>query len=166
MTLVAPFSISRVLKAPRALVYEVNIKPEHLTHWMGADGFTGIHSSMDFRVGGVHHYGLRAPDGSEMWGKQVYREIVPNEKLVYLQAFSDRDGNLTRHPMAPTWPLEMLATTTFEDAGLGETKVTITWEPYDSDAAGNATFDAAREGMVHGFGGTFAKLDAYLASLQ
>lgn len=50
-----------------------------------------------------------------MWGKQVFREIVPNERLTFIQSFSDKDGNNTRHPMSPTWPLEMLATTTFED---------------------------------------------------
>ena len=51
-----------------------------------------------------------APDGSEMWGKFVYREITPPERMVFIVSFSDENGGTTRHPMAPTWPLEMLNT--------------------------------------------------------
>jgi uncharacterized protein YndB with AHSA1/START domain len=161
----APFTTSRELDAPRPLVFEVHTQPGHLLKWMGPDGFKGIHTAMDFRPGGSHHYGLEGPGGHEMWGKQVFREIEPERRLVYLQSFSDRAGGTARHPMAPTWPLEMLATTTFEDAGPGRTRVTISWLPHQSDAAGNATFDAARPGMEQGFGGMWSKLESYLASL-
>jgi uncharacterized protein YndB with AHSA1/START domain len=102
----------------------------------------------------------------EMWGRQVFREIVPDEKLVYVQSFSDKDGGITRHPMSATWPLEMLATNTFEDAGAGKTKLTITWQPYNADDTAVATFDGARPGMDQGFAGTFAALEAYLATLD
>jgi hypothetical protein len=67
--------------------------------------------------------------------------------------------------MAATWPLELLATTTFEDAGPGQTRVTISLVPYQSDEAGNATFDGERAGMAQGFEGTFRKLESYLATL-
>jgi uncharacterized protein YndB with AHSA1/START domain len=160
-----PYSISRIFKAPRKLVWEVQTKPEHLAKWLSPEGFESIHANQDFRVGGIYHYGLRGPGGMEMWGKQVYREIVPLEKIVVIQTFSDKDGGLTRHPMAPTWPAEMLSTTTFEDAGK-DTKLTISWHPYNSDEAGNATFEQSRSSMDQGFAGTFAKLEAYLASLQ
>jgi uncharacterized protein YndB with AHSA1/START domain len=162
----APFSISRIFKAPRSLVYQAHTEPSHLARWLSPEGFKNIHTAMDFKVGGTYHYGLEGPDGLQMWGKQVYREIVPNEKLVFIQSFSDKAGGLTRHPMAATWPLQMLATTTFEDAGPGMTKLTITWQPYESDEAGNATFDGARAGMEQGFGGTFVKLESYLVELQ
>ena len=126
---VAPFSISRVLNAPRDLVFKVHTHAEHLQKWMSPEGFKAIHASMDFRVGGTYHYGLEGPNGMQMWGKQVFREIVPNERLTYIQSFSDKDGGNTRHPMSQTWPLEMLATTTFEDIDEASTKVTITWQP-------------------------------------
>jgi uncharacterized protein YndB with AHSA1/START domain len=159
---VAPFSISRVLNAPRDLVFKVHTDADHLQKWMSPEGFKTIHVSMDFRVGGTYHCGLEGPNGMRMWGKQVFREIVPNERLTYIQSFSDMDGGNTRHPMSPTWPLEMLATTTFEDIDGVSTKVTITWQPWNSDEAGLSTFDAARGGMEQGFSGTFAKLEAYL----
>lgn len=166
MPSVAPFTISRVFNAPRALVYLVHTDPKHLAQWMGPEGFKSIHTALDFKVGGTHHYGIEGPGGMQMWGKQFFREIVPNEKLVYLQSFSDKDGGLTRHPMAATWPLEMLATTSFEDAGPGQTRLTISWQPYNADEASIATFDGARAGMDQGFGGTFVKLEAYLAQMQ
>ena len=165
MTDPAPFTTSRVVNAPRDLVYQVHTQPEHLELWMGPEGFRGIHSAMDLRSGGSHHYGLEGPGGMQMWGRQAFRDVVPNEKLVYLQSFSDRDGALARHPMAPTWPLEMLATTTFEDAGPGQTRVTIRWLPHDSDDVGRATFEAARPGMEMGFAGMWTKLESYLATL-
>jgi uncharacterized protein YndB with AHSA1/START domain len=166
MTKVAPFTISRVFDAPRALVYKVQTEAQHLEKWLSPEGFKTIHAAMNFRVGGTYHYGLEGPGGMQMWGKQTFREIVPNEKIVLIQSFSDKDGGITRHPMSPDWPREMLATTTFEDAGDGKTRLTITWEPYNSDDAGNAAFDTARASMEGGFGGTFRKLEAYLADLQ
>ncbi len=70
---------------------------------------------MDLRPGGTYHYGMKAPDGAPMWGKMVYREISPPERIVFINSFSDEAGGTTRHPMAPTWPLEMLSVFTFED---------------------------------------------------
>jgi uncharacterized protein YndB with AHSA1/START domain len=162
----APFTISRVLQAPRELVYQVHTDPAHLARWMSPEGFESIHARQEFRVGGTYHYGLRGPGGLEMWGKQVYLEIVPPEKIVLLQSFSDRNGGLARHPMSPSWPLEMLATTTFEALGAARCRVTIRWQPHQSDPAGHAAFDGARPGMTGGFEGTLKKLEAYLASLQ
>ena len=163
---IQPFTTTRELAAPRALVYRVFTEPEHLLHWMGAEGFRSIHSAMDFRVGGTHHYGLEGPGGHQMWGKQVFREIEPERRTVHIQSFSDCEGGLARHPLAPTWPLEMLAATDFEDAGPDRTRVTITWLPHDADAAALATFDGARAGMEQGFAGMWSKLEAYLATLQ
>jgi uncharacterized protein YndB with AHSA1/START domain len=166
MSKAAPFTISRVVDAPRALVYKVQTEAAHLEQWLSPEGFATIHSAMNFAVGGTYHYGLEGPGGMQMWGLQTFREIVPGEKIVFVQSFSNKDGGLTRHPMSPDWPLRMLSTTTFEDAGERKTRITITWAPYDSDEAGETAFDNARGSMQGGFGGTFAKLEAYLEQLQ
>jgi uncharacterized protein YndB with AHSA1/START domain len=123
---VAPFNISRVFSAPRDLVFKVHTDVNHLDKWMNPEGFKTIHASMDFRVGGMYHYGLAGPNGMRMWGKQVFREIVPNERLSYIQSFSDENGGNTRHPMSATWPFEMLATTVFEEIDENNTRVIIT----------------------------------------
>jgi uncharacterized protein YndB with AHSA1/START domain len=114
------FSISRDLKAPRALVYEVQTDAKHLANWLSPEGFKTIHAAMDFRVGGSYHYGLEGPGGMQMWGLQKFREITPNEKIVLIQSFSDKDGGLARHPLSPEWPLELLSTTTLFRRGGNE----------------------------------------------
>jgi uncharacterized protein YndB with AHSA1/START domain len=166
MTTVAPFVISRVFHAARPLLFEVYTQPDHLAQWLSPEGFHNIHTDMDFRVGGRYHYGIQGPAGMEMWGKQEFLDIAAPERLVHLQSFSTREGGLSTHPMAPTWPKYMHVTTTFEEAEGESTRVTITWLPHESDDIGCQTFDVARPGMEVGFEGTFLKLDAYLQKLQ
>ena len=163
---VEPFVIVREFAAPRDLLWQVQTQSEHLQHWLSPEGFHTIHADMDFRVGGRYHYGIEGPNGMQMWGMQQFVEIVPHQRIVHLQSFSDKDGGLSRHPMAPTWPAYMHVTATYEDGKSGGTLYTLSWLPHESDAAGIAAFDGARQGMQQGFAGTFAKLDAYLAQLQ
>lgn len=166
MTTPAPFIISHTVSAPRSLVFEIYTQPQHLARWLSPTGFNSIYSKMDFQVGGHYHYGIEGPGSMQMWGKQEYLEIVPNQKIVYLQSFSTPEGGLGTHPMSPNWPKYMHATNTFEAAANGDTKITILWVPHESDDAGHHAFESAREGMVGGFSGTFAKLDAYLEELK
>ena len=162
----APLILSRAFDAPRQMVFDVNTQPQHLARWLSPDGFESIHTNMVSRVGGQYHYGIQGPNGMQMWGKQEYLEIVPNQRVVYLQSFSDAEGRLGTHPMAPTWPKYMHVITTFADAPDGATLVTLSWVPHESDDVGHQTFEAARTGMEAGWSGTFAKLDAYLRELR
>ena len=157
------FVLTRVFDAPRDLVWKAFTDPERMKQWWGPKGFKVLHSKMDLRPGGTYHYGMQAPDGKTMWGKFVYREIVPPEKLVFINSFSDEKAGLTRHPMAPTWPLEMLSVFTFEDLG-GKTRFTIRWAPYNASEEERKTFDAGHASMTQGWGGTMEQLAAYLAS--
>jgi uncharacterized protein YndB with AHSA1/START domain len=50
-----------------------------------------------------------------MWGRFVYREIVAPERIVFINSFSDEEGNITRAPFSPTWPLEVLNTLTLSE---------------------------------------------------
>jgi uncharacterized protein YndB with AHSA1/START domain len=97
-----------------------------------------------------------------MWAKFVYREIVPQERLVWVHSFSDENGGLTRHPLSPTWPLELLTTVAFEDAPGGKTKLTLHWSPLNATAEEQKTFDAAHDGMTQGWNASFERLAAYL----
>jgi uncharacterized protein YndB with AHSA1/START domain len=160
------FVISRVFDAPRDLVWKAFTDPERMKHWWGPKGFTVIASKMDLRPGGTYHYGMKAPDGSAMWGKFKYREIEPPQRLVFINSFSDEAGGTTRHPMAPTWPLEMLSTFTFEELPGGKTKFTIRWAAHNATADEQKTFDAGHDGMRMGWGGTMEQLEAYLAKAQ
>lgn len=156
------FVISRVLAAPRNLVYQVFTDPDRMMHWWGPKGFTVIAARMDLRPGGSYLYGLKGPDGGTMWGKFVYREIVAPERLVFIDSFSDEAGNITRHPMSPNWPLELLTTVIFGVQGTG-TLLTVHWAllPSATEEERRA-FDAARDSMRQGWGGTLDQLAAYV----
>jgi len=157
------FVITRIFDAPRDLVWKAFTDPERMKQWWGPKGRTVIAAKMDLRPGGSYLYGMKAPDGTAMWGKFVYREVVPPERLVFINSFSDEAGGITRHPMAPTWPLEMLSTFTFEEAPGGKTKLTIRWSPHNATDEERKTFDAGHDSMRQGWGGTLEKLTAYLA---
>jgi uncharacterized protein YndB with AHSA1/START domain len=101
-----------------------------------------------------------------MWGRMVYREIVPPAKIVFINSFSDENGGLTRHPMAPNWPIEMLSVFTFEEQQDGKTKFTVRWSPLDPTAEEQRSFDTGHASMTQGWTGTIDKLDAYLANNQ
>jgi len=156
------FATMRTFDAPRELVWKAFTEPERMKEWWGPKGFKVIHSKMDLRPGGVYHYGMQSPEGHEMWGKFVYREIVPPERLVLVSSFSDRDGNITRHPMAPTWPREMLSVFTFEENN-GKTTLTIRWSPLNATDEERKTFSDGKPGMQQGWSGTFDQLAEYLA---
>jgi len=160
------FVISRVLNAPRDLLWKCFTDPESMRQWWGPKGFTVIHSKMDLRVGGTYHYGMKAPDGSPMWGRMVYREIVPQERLVFINSFSDEAGGVTRHPMHLAWPLEMMSIFTFEDQPGGKTKFTVRWAPHNATADEIKTFDEGRDSMTMGWSGTMDKLEAHLAKTK
>src|SRR4051794_25044239 len=87
------FVVTRVFDAPRDLVFKAWTEPERLKHWWGPKGFTLFACEIDPRPGGDFHYGMRSPDGRAMWGKWVFREVVPPERLVFLASFSDEQGN-------------------------------------------------------------------------
>ncbi|QHW34165.1 SRPBCC domain-containing protein [Paenibacillus rhizovicinus] len=154
----------RTLNAPRELVFKVFTQAEHLVKWWGPKGLTMNVATVDLRPGGLFHYSMKLPDGQEMWGKFVFREIVEPELLVFTNAFSDAEGNTLRHPASPSWPLEILNTLLFEDDN-GKTKLTMRGIPYAASEEERQTFDANRSNVQQGFAGTFAQLDEYLATL-
>ena len=156
------FVITRVFDAPREKLWRCFTEPERMKEWFGPKGSTVVSSKMDLRVGGTYHGALRAGDGPVMWAKFVYREIAPPQRLVWEHSFSDEAGGLTRHPLSPTWPLKLMTTVTFEDAGAGKTKLTLRWSPLDASADEQKTFDAAHDGCRAGWGGSFEQLEAYL----
>ncbi len=160
------FVISRVFDAPRERVWKAFTDPEHMKQWWGPKGFTVIASKMDLRPGGTYHYGMQAPDGTPMWGKFVYREITPPERMVFVNSFSDEAGGITRHPMSPTWPLEMLSTFTFEEHPGGKTKLTIRWSAHNATAEERKTFDSGHDSMHQGWGGTLDQLAGYLGKAR
>jgi uncharacterized protein YndB with AHSA1/START domain len=105
---------------------------------------------------------LRAPGGADMWGRFVYREIVKNERLEWVNSFSDPEAAITRHPGHKGWPLEMLITVTFLDNESGTT-LTLRSRAINANESERKTFLDGHDSMRGGFGGTFEQLEQYLA---
>ena len=158
------FTITRTFDAPREVVFKAWTETGHLTRWFGPVGFTTTARHNDVRPGGVFHYHMRAADGHEMWGKWVYREVTPPERLVFVQSFSDPAGGTARAPfpgIGPTWPLEVLSTVTFAEHG-GRTTLTMRGVPINATAEERQTFLGMHGSMRQGWTGTLDQLAAYL----
>jgi uncharacterized protein YndB with AHSA1/START domain len=156
------FVIARVFDVARVRMWKIWTESNHLTQWFGPKGVKIISAKSDLRPGRVFHYSMRTPDDNVIWGKWIFLEVVPPERLVFIVSFSDENGGVTRHPFSPDWPLETLSTVTFAEAD-GRTKVTIRWTPHNATEAERETFDAEREGMQEGWTGTLDQLADYLA---
>ena len=157
--------LTREFNAPRELVYKVWTEPDHFGKWWGPKGFSLEISRMDVRPGGLFLGCQKSPDGMSMWGKFVYQEVNAPEKLVYVQSFSDEEGNTIRAPFNPNWPLEIINILTFAEEN-GKTTVTFIGGPLNASEEEQAAFDAMKPMVKQGFAGTFEQLDQYLASQQ
>src|SRR5258708_15548006 len=92
-----PFVVTRPLDAPRERVWKAWTEREHL-QWWGPKGVTIHHTKLDLQPGGVFHYCMRTPDGKDMWGRWVIREIAPPERLALVNSLSDAGANTTPPP--------------------------------------------------------------------
>ncbi|WP_339329337.1 SRPBCC domain-containing protein [Cohnella caldifontis] len=156
--------LKREFNAPRELVFKVWTDPAHFGNWWGPKGFSLEVAKMDVRPGGMFLGCQKSPDGQHaMWGKFVYREVQAPEKVVWVQSFSDEEGNTVRAPFNPNWPLEILNILTLEENG-GKTVLTLQGGPLNASAAEQEAYEAMAPMLAQGFEGTFEQLANYLAS--
>ena len=159
------FKIDRTFDAPRDLVWAACTEAQHLSGWFGPPGTTVKVKTLDLTPGGVCLYGMEMPGGIVMWGKWVFHEIEAPSKLSYVVSFCSETGQPVRHPMAPLWPLEVLAVQTFAEQD-GKTLMHSESWPINATAEERAIFTAGHASMQMGFSGAYAQLDAYLARVK
>jgi uncharacterized protein YndB with AHSA1/START domain len=147
--------IERIFDAPREMVWRAWTEPELVKKWWGPKDFTAPEAKIDLRVGGKYLYAMRGPAGSQwdkvMWSGGEFKEIVPMEKIVAEDYFTDDKGNRvspSSYGMG-TMPEIMHVTVTFQDAGPGKTKLTI---QYAEEIP-----DDHRKGMEDGWGSSLDK---------
>jgi uncharacterized protein YndB with AHSA1/START domain len=140
--------VTRVVDAPRRLVFEAHTNPAHLPHWMlGPEGWTMPVCEIDLRPGGAWHFVWRKSDGTEMAMSGVYQEVVPPERLVSTESWGD------------DWPETVNTLLLSEQDG----KTTITSRIlYPSKEARDA---ALKTGMQDGMSQTYDRLAEYLATM-
>jgi uncharacterized protein YndB with AHSA1/START domain len=83
--------ISRIVDAPRELVFEVFTEVRHLSRWWGPEGFTTTTRSFEFRVGGQWDFVMHGPDGTDYQEWISWTEIVPPEGIALLHGESRDD---------------------------------------------------------------------------
>ena len=140
--------ISRLLDAPRELVYEMFTKPEHVAQWWGPRGFTNTIHSMDVRPGGEWRFIMHGPDGTDYKNLIVFSEVTPPERLAY--DHSDGEGGQA-----------FQASATFDDQG-GKTLVTLRMV---FDSAETVRIMVEEVGAVEGGKQTLERLSEYVAAL-
>ena len=85
--------ISRVISAPRELVFEAFTEVRHLSRWWGPDGFTTTTRAFEFRVGGEWDFVMHGPDGTDYQEWISWIEIAPPERIALLHGESRGDPN-------------------------------------------------------------------------
>ena len=134
--------ISRLLDAPPSLVFAAWSTPEGLARWWGPKDFTLPTCEMDFRSGGAYRMVMRGPDGAEVQVHGRYREIVPDQRIVF-DAVVDAGGR----------PIDVTTTVTFAEDD-GKTLLTVRQTiPADEEAA---------RSQLEGWNSTLEKLGAAL----
>lgn len=75
-------TLTRILNAPRQLVWKVWTDPAHCSKWYGPDGFTTPVYEADLRPGGTLRVHMRAPDGTIFPQEGTFEEVVEFERIV------------------------------------------------------------------------------------
>jgi uncharacterized protein YndB with AHSA1/START domain len=142
---------TRLLEAPRQLVWTAWTDLEHLAQWWGPNGFSTTTSAFDFRVGGVWRFVMHGPDGRDYENLITFDEILAPERIRYHHGGGD-----------DVEPVQFRTTVTFENLGANRTRLTL-----------HAVFPTAAErdrvvkdyGAAEGALQTLARLAEYVATL-
>jgi uncharacterized protein YndB with AHSA1/START domain len=85
--------VTRVIDAPRELVFEAFTEVRHLSEWWGPDGFSTTTQAFEFRVGGEWVFVMHGPDGTDYPEWIAWTEIVVPERIALLHGESRGDPN-------------------------------------------------------------------------
>lgn len=155
------FAISRTFDASRDLVWKAWSESERLAQWWGPKGCDIEVKKLEFRPGGVFHYGMKLPNAQTWWGLFVYREIERPERIVFVNSFSNEAGGVMRAPFSTVWPLEILNYLTLTERD-GTTTVSLRGGPINPTPEEREMFEGMFASMNQGFSGTFDQLEEYL----
>jgi uncharacterized protein YndB with AHSA1/START domain len=134
-------TLKRRLNAPPVKVYGAWTDSTKISRWFGPENAEVLHAETDVRVGGRFRIVFRGPDGEEQDVGGVYREVLPNERLVFTWAWRT------------TPERESLVTVALKPEGEG-TLLTLMHEQFFDEAA--------RDRHGHGWSGTLDKLENYV----
>jgi uncharacterized protein YndB with AHSA1/START domain len=120
--------LTRLIDAPREKLFRCWTEPELLKQWFAPLPYTITHAELDVRSGGSNYIVMRSPEGQDMPLRGVYLEVVPNERVVFTDAYT--------RPWEPSDKPFFTGIITFEDEG-GKTRYTaraLHWTAEDCEA--------------------------------
>jgi uncharacterized protein YndB with AHSA1/START domain len=140
--------ITRILDAPRNVVFQAWTEPGRAARWWGPQGFVTTYCDMDVRRGGAFRVCMRSPEGVDHWKQGVYREVVEPERLVFTFAWEDAEGKPGH---------ETLVTVSFAEQG-AKTRLTLHQAVFETVAR--------RDEHQRGWTSTLQRFAEYLANNQ
>jgi uncharacterized protein YndB with AHSA1/START domain len=131
--LIAPASdrelvLTRLIDAPREKLYGAWTQPELLKQWFAPKPWRTPRAELDVRPGGASMIVMAGPDGTEFPSRGVYLEVVPNQRLVFTDAYTEA--------WQPSEKPFMTVVLSFADEG-GKTRYTarvLHWSVADREA--------------------------------
>ena len=121
--------LTRIIEAPREKLFRAWTEPELVTQWFAPLPWTTRRAELDVRPGGTSLVVMADPEGNEFPNPGVYLEVVPNERLVFTDAYM-RAWEPAEKPF-------FTGILTFEDLGGGKTRYTALarhWTVADREA--------------------------------
>lgn len=146
-------SFTRLLDAPRTAIWRCWTDSELLPQWFCPPPWKVSKADMDVRAGGNSLIVMNGPNGEEMPNRGVYLDVVPNEKMVFTDAFTEA--------WLPSQKAFMVATVTMADEA-GKTRYTATvrhWSAEDCEAH-------EKMGFFTGWGISTDQLEALARTLK
>lgn len=142
-------TITRVVDAPRELVFGEWTDPTRMAQWWGPNGFTNPVCEMDVRPGGALRIVMRAPDGVEYPMTGVFGEVAEPGRLVFTASAEDHEG----HPL-----LEWVTNVILAEDG-ARTRLTVQEKAVALTAVGAQMLEGMDEGLTQ----TLDRLEAHVA---
>ena len=141
--------VTRVVDAPRTLVFDCWTKPEHIAKWMlGPEGWSMPVCEIDLRPGGAWHFVWRLADGTELEMHGLYREVSPPVRLVSTESWGG------------DWPETLNTLALSEKDGKTTIRTTVLYPSKE------AREKALGTGMKEGWGAAYDRLDDYLPKIR
>jgi uncharacterized protein YndB with AHSA1/START domain len=141
---------TRLLDAPRQLVWSVWTDPKHLSQWWGPNGFRTTTSAFEFKAGGVWRFVMHGPNGRDYQNRITFDEIVKPERIAYHHGGDD-----------DVEPVQFRTVVTFDDLG-AKTRVTLRGVFPSAEERKRVIWEyGADKGLVQ----TLARLDEYVSGL-
>lgn len=85
--------ITRLLKAPRELVFDAWTDPRHLIQWWGPNGFTNTFESIEVKPGGIWKFIMHGPDGADYPNFIKFHEVIKPERISFSHGANENDSH-------------------------------------------------------------------------